>query len=171
MLHRAYTLIEILIVVSILGIAAAMVIPAMGDTGVLRVQAAVRTIVADINLAQSEAVAHQQPRAVIFFADDNRYVVVEVRNGVADPEQFIISNQTFGAASMGDARIEAVDLAGGNVLIFDEMGAPQLSTNGGVPQTGTIEVRGSGQVFKINIEGYTGRVGVVRLDEDAPGGN
>jgi prepilin-type N-terminal cleavage/methylation domain-containing protein len=169
-LRRAYTLIEILIVVSILGIAAAMVIPAMGDTGVLRVQAAVRTIVADINLAQSEAVAHQQPRAIIFFPEENRYVVVEVRGGVADPEQFIISNQAFGAASMGDARIEDVDLAGGTVLIFDEMGAPQLSTNGGVPQNGTIEVRGSGQVFKINIEGYTGRVGVARLDDEDTGG-
>ncbi|MBX3362550.1 MAG: type II secretion system protein [Phycisphaeraceae bacterium] len=49
---RAYTLIEVLVVVTVLGIAAALVIPEMSSAHSLRVQASVRTIVSDITFAQ-----------------------------------------------------------------------------------------------------------------------
>jgi prepilin-type N-terminal cleavage/methylation domain-containing protein len=55
--RRAYTLVEMLITVVILAIAAALVIPSMGQTGVLRVQGALRMVVSDLTTAQSDAVA------------------------------------------------------------------------------------------------------------------
>jgi prepilin-type N-terminal cleavage/methylation domain-containing protein len=163
--RRAYTLIEILIVVVILGIAAALVVPAMGDTGVLRVQAAVRTIVSDLNMAQSEAAAHQENYAAVFFPDENRYVVVQVPSGAVDPTQNIIASQRFGNGTMGDSVLKAVDFAGSTILIFNEMGEPQLSSEeGGVPQNGTIEIEGTGQTFRITVQGYTGRITVERVE-------
>ncbi|MFN9974149.1 MAG: Tfp pilus assembly protein FimT/FimU, partial [Phycisphaerae bacterium] len=55
--RRGYTLVEVLIVVTVLGIAGAVAAPAFSQTGVLRVQAALRSIVADISEAQSDALA------------------------------------------------------------------------------------------------------------------
>ncbi|MFK7885090.1 MAG: type II secretion system protein, partial [Phycisphaerales bacterium] len=45
--RTGYTLIEVLIVVVAMGIAGAVVIPSMGGAHVLKVQAAVRSVVAD----------------------------------------------------------------------------------------------------------------------------
>ena len=65
--RRAFTLIELLIVVVLLGIAGMLVVPAMGSVGVLRIQAAVRTLVSDLTFAQGDAIAQQHAvnRAVV----------------------------------------------------------------------------------------------------------
>src|SRR5688572_202575 len=75
---RAYTLVEMLVVVAILGIAGALVIPSMGQAGVLRIHAAVRTLVSDLTFVQTDALAYQQRRAVIFDEDANSYTLAEV---------------------------------------------------------------------------------------------
>ena len=72
MFARAYTLLEVLVVVTILGTAAAIVVPSMGSAGNLRVQTAVREVIADITFAQSDAVAYQTRRAIIFFEGEGR---------------------------------------------------------------------------------------------------
>ena len=64
--RSGFTLIEVLIVVTLMGIAASLLIPSMGQTGVLRVQASVRTIVSDIIYIQGESVAYQARRAIWF---------------------------------------------------------------------------------------------------------
>ena len=65
-LRRGITLIEVLIVVTLLGIAGVLVIPSMSQVGVLRIQSALRTIVSDLTYAQSDAMAAQARRAVVF---------------------------------------------------------------------------------------------------------
>ena len=64
--RRAFTLVELLIAVTVMGIAGALVIPSMSQVGALRGQTAVRTIVADITYAQSEALAHQRRYVIVF---------------------------------------------------------------------------------------------------------
>lgn len=65
----AYTLIELLIVIAILGIAGALVVPRLVARDALKLQAAVRLIVSDLSFAQSDALAHQEYRRVQFFDD------------------------------------------------------------------------------------------------------
>jgi general secretion pathway protein H len=157
---RAYTLIELLIVIMVLGIASAVLIPSLGSTGVLRVQAAVRQIVADITVAQSEALAYQRGRAIIFDVETNSYKVVEVRSGEIDPDANLLSTVELSAASVyGDAKIVSASFDGDTTLIFDEIGAPTLSPGQSQPTaTGVLTVEGSGNRFRIEIDGYTGRV-------------
>ena len=64
--RRAFTLVEMLITVTVMGIAGALVIPSMDQIGALRGQTAVRTVVADITFAQSEALAHQRRYVIVF---------------------------------------------------------------------------------------------------------
>ncbi len=171
-IRRAYTLIEVLVVITVLGIAAATVVPAMSGSGVLRVQAGVRTIIADITTAQSDALAFQTGRAIVFYPSQNTYKVVEVRGTTIDPEGDLISQTKLGTSEFGFANLNSATLAGDDTrtLIFDEMGSPVTSAGGSTPAgNGTIKVQGSGQIFTLTVEGYTGRVSVKRTDAPAAG--
>lgn len=168
---RGYTLVEMLIVVAVLGIAGALVIPAMGGTGVLRVQAAVRTIVADLTEAQSDALAYQSARAVVFQPDEGRYFITRVPGATIDLDADVILERPINQGKQfGDSAITGTRFDTDNVLIFDEMGGPIARPGESTPATtGTIDVTGSGQTFVISIEAYTGRVTVAR-QSTAPSG-
>lgn len=168
-----YTLIEVLVVVVILGIAGALVIPAMGDTGVLKVQGALRSIVADITFAQSDAAAFQEKRAVVFDVAANRYSVVQVPGNTVDVANNTMFDPTrpdgrlgcsFSAdGRFGDARLNAVDFGGSSTLIFDAMGGPVADASGNTPGTGgTVRVFGSKTAWVITVEAFTGRVTVAQ---------
>lgn len=173
MFARAYTLIEVLVVVAILGTAAALVVPSMSSAGNLRVQAAVRELVSDITFAQSDAVAYQSRRAIIFYEGEGRYVLCEVRGSVIDPAVDALFDITrdgeryeviFDEDRTAGAAIIEVDFDGDNVLIFDELGGPVETADGERPSAGGfIRIRDAiGQTFRIDIEAYTGRVVVER---------
>ncbi len=163
--RHGYTLVEMLIVVVILGIAGALVIPSMGQVGVLRVQSAVRQIVAQITEAQSDALAYQRGRAIVFDKDAGSYSIVEVVGETIDPEHNTIDRGTITGGEYGDAAMISVDFGqGSSTLIFDEFGAPTTRAGENTPPpTGTIMVRGSGQEFRIQVDGYTGRVTVTDM--------
>jgi len=162
-----YTLVEMLIVVTVLGIAGAMIVPSFASTDVLRVQGAVRTIVSDLTVAQSDAIAFQQGRGVIFYDDlaDPRYVIAEVNGTTLDPALDMITERHLGGSAFGFLRIEDINMPG-DTLIFDELGGPVTTPGGSTPAAaGWIDIAGSDQRFRIHVEAYTGRVRVERLPD------
>lgn len=165
---RAYTLVEMLITITILAIAAAMVIPSFGSTNVLRVQAGVRSIVADLTVAQSDALAYQRGRAVVFapgaFPAGRSYKILEVRSSTLDEDLDTLSVTAFAGDTFGDAAIVSGEFAYPNTIIFDELGSPvdePMGTNAAPNQW--IDITGSGQTYRITIEAYTGRITVAKL--------
>ena len=68
---RAFTLIEILVVVVILGIAATLVIPKLSSAGDLNAASAARVVLADLNYAQNCAITTQKPCFVSFSKSTN----------------------------------------------------------------------------------------------------
>jgi len=175
-LAPAYTLVEILVVVAFLGVAAALVIPQVSSAHVLRVQAAVRTVVADITLAQSDALAMQEARAVVFDIEQNRYTLVEVVGGIVDPDANAMFDsggpdqrfvREFNDGEWGGARIIGAAFDDDATLIFDELGSPIAEAGSTTPGLGgSVTVSGSGSVFTINVDAYTGRVTVSREDAE-----
>lgn len=163
--RRAYTLVEILIVVTLLGIAGAVVVPQIGSTDVLRVQAAVRTVVADINFAQSDALARQEARALVFDTLNNTYTLVEVPGNTVDPPNNTVYTVDFNnTRKFHDSRIVEANFDGDSTLLFDELGGPIASPGSTTPSGGgLVKVTGSGAQFEIRVEAYTGRVTVTRL--------
>jgi prepilin-type N-terminal cleavage/methylation domain-containing protein len=157
---RGLTLIELLVTVAMMSIAAALVIPSMNSSGVLRVQAAARTIVSDITLAQTEAMAFQVRRGILFGAVLNDEGAYEAGNGyvVTEPTTQPISLANVGTYALtfpdsptdpyavdfdresqrfGGAVISNPGFDGESVLMFDELGAPlRLVTpsGGGSPE-------------------------------------
>lgn len=161
---RAYTLIEILVVVVVLGICAAVAIPSMSSASVLRAQAAVRTLVSDITYAQSDALAFQVGRAILFDQANNSWKICEVRSTIIDPQTDLIYASQLRGTDFGDSRISAVNFGGSSQLYFDEMGGPVTAPLGSSPApNGYIEISGSGETYRVTVEGFTGRVTVQKM--------
>jgi prepilin-type N-terminal cleavage/methylation domain-containing protein len=181
---NGFTLIELLVTVAVLGIAAALVVPSMNSTNGLRVQAAVRTVIADIAFAQSDAMAYQSRRAIQFnkvarasstssytYVTGNGYTLAEPTGSVLDltaSAMFDPSQPTkplsrnFDTDNFGGATISSVNISGGSLLVFDELGGPVTTLTGNDPASGTIDITAVGESFRISIAPYTGLVTVAR---------
>jgi general secretion pathway protein H len=77
---RSYTLIELIIVMAVLALAAAMLVPQLVGRDSLTVQAAIRLLIADLSFAQTDALANQEFRRVVFYDDGAGYCLIRVPN-------------------------------------------------------------------------------------------
>ena len=66
-----FTLVEVLIVVMVIGIAAVVALPMLGDSHGTRLAAAARLLMADLAFAQVESIAHPDDPCVIVFDQAN----------------------------------------------------------------------------------------------------
>jgi prepilin-type N-terminal cleavage/methylation domain-containing protein len=184
----AFTLIELLLTITVLGIAGALVIPSMTQTGVLRVQAAVRTLVADITFVQADAIAFQSRRAIWFgkvprknpqsgvweFVDGNGYTVAEVNgpnldlttDAMVNPDDQVSPfGRDFAAGAFGQAVIESPSFNSDTLLIFDELGGPVENLTGPeAGEGGSVRIVSPDSEFTITVAPITGRVSVQRAD-------
>lgn len=191
MTRRGLTLIELLITVAVLSIAVTLIAPSMNSTGVVRVQAALRTITSDIATAQTEAMAYQVRRGIWFgavpmedgsFASGNGYVVVEPTGTEltmdtlssyklympGDPSRAYARNFDD-ETEFGGAQITSATFDSGSALYFDELGGPLASLEGTAPGSGgviRVEAERFNRVYEIRVEAMTGRVEIVRVEEE-----
>lgn len=192
MLKRGYTLVELLIVVAVLGLAGALLVPILGDRGDFDTQGAVRRLAADLMFAQSDALANQEHRRLIFLPDPDAsgqylgWAIVKLRESelglafdadtaryVSDPlagagqdGRFIVnlkSDERFGGTF-----VASVELDGGAAFVtYDELGGTVTST--GQPGSGgEIVLRGGSSVYRVTIDGVTGKVSLADITNEAP---
>jgi prepilin-type N-terminal cleavage/methylation domain-containing protein len=172
---RGFTLIEILTVVVILGIAAAVVIPNLGTRDDLNAAAAARMVMADLIYAQSQAITNQQTTYVRFTTTGSgTYCLVTAAPATGSTLTYMTnpvtqSNyvETFGTPGtngLGSSSLTSASFDGQTVLAFDELGTP-LSYN---PATNSSSAMVNGSVvvtsgtfpLTITIEAYTGALSV-----------
>lgn len=159
----AFTLMEVLVVVVILGIAAAVIVPQIGRSDSLGVQAAARMLVADLLYTQNEAIARQATRKLVFDAANNRYTVRDDSNQVLSTPwkggQYLVD---FNADSrFRGVVIEAPTFGGTAEVAFDDLGAP---VNGG-----TVDLVAGNHRFRVTVTAFTGRVSVQQIEAEGEG--
>jgi len=176
--RRGFTLVEILAVLVIIGIASAIVIPQLATRDDLRAAAAARILVADLIYAQNMAISQQRPIYVRFDKANNKYSLLSVASSGGDtlmkhPMTQVNYIQQFGSATKGleAVSIDSVDFDGVDVAIvdqftvaFDEMGAPfafSYATNSMSDlKNGVVAIKAGSFTTTITIQPYTGELTV-----------
>jgi prepilin-type N-terminal cleavage/methylation domain-containing protein len=167
--HGGFTLVEILCVVVILGIASAIIIPQIGSRDDLNSAAAARVLMSDLMYAQNRAIATQKKHFVAFVGQtytlESRNTDTSALFTITQPitkDPYVV---TFGQAStpLSNATLGAPSFSGATTIAFDEMGSP-YSYNGTTltPMTtaGTITVTCGAKTLTVSIEPYTGETSV-----------
>lgn len=172
---RAFTLIEILTVVVILGIASALVVPQIASRGDLNAAAAARVLMADLIYAQNRAIATQSYQYITFDASAQTYTLtsampVGAANTLTHPVTHAPYVVTFGpgaATALAAAGFSQVSFDGQATLAFDELGVPYSYNAAAVPSArlvplsaGSVKVSSGNQSLTLTIEAYTGEITV-----------
>ena len=169
---RGFTLVEILVVVVILGIASAIIVPQIGTNNDLKAAAAARLVIADLIYAQNRAIAMQQMHYVKFdlgttksykvltkFTSPETIVTHPVNKG-----DYIVTFGANGMPGLKDCTLDSTTAFDSQTTVaFDELGQPYS-----VNSTGTATIMTAGQVkvtcgtysLTITIEPYTGELTV-----------
>lgn len=184
MMRRAYTLIELIMVVALLGLSAALLIPFLSGRGDFDTQAAVRALISDVAFAQSDALANQGFRRVHFFEDGKGWCLLKIDetelNDSYDPATAEYMSDPLQGAQFQSGYIvdftkqnryrtvviESVNLdSGGRAITFDELGGTVGSN--GLPGTGgSLVLRSPDAAYRLDIAPLTGKIRVTRLSDN-----
>ncbi len=169
--RRGFTLIEILVVVTILGISAAMIIPQIGSRDDLRVASMARVVMADLAYVQSRAVSMQKRQYVRFNVGTNVYDALDQITPtpvlMTHPVEKVPFTVALGAARQDDLRsvvLDAVSFDTQTALAFDELGTPYAcdpATGACTALTsGSIRLRSGPHLLTITVQPYSGELRV-----------
>ena len=157
-------MIEVMIVVVILGIAAAIVVPQLGTRDDLKVSAAARAVMADLMYAQNRAIATQKKHYVEFSGsnytllarDSDASALYTLTNPVTKGSYTV----TIGAANTSFTNVQIgstnFDSATRHAIQFDSLGAPSsynvaADTAAPLVNTGTIELQTTAGTFPLSV--------------------
>jgi prepilin-type N-terminal cleavage/methylation domain-containing protein len=148
--ERGFTAIELILVIVILGILAAIAYPRFQGLPGIRVSAAAQEIAGVIRYAQSQAISTAYNYKVYFYAGTNSYSVYQVNR--SSGAETIISNPlkagNYPVALNTD--YPGVTIGADYTVEFDYLGAP----DGG----GSVTISGGGTSMTISVLANTGRV-------------
>jgi prepilin-type N-terminal cleavage/methylation domain-containing protein len=167
--RRAFTLVEILAVVVILGIAAALILPQISNRDDLRGISIARAIMADLAYAQSRAVSTQKSTYVRFDTTNNKY---DLLDQIAPADVFMthpVNGGNFtvqlGAARKDDLKnvvFDQVTFDTYKVLMYDEMGTPYAYDPSSQTSTalaaGSVRLKSNNYTVTITIQPYSGEL-------------
>lgn len=180
----SYTLIELIMVMAVLALAAAILIPHMVGRDSLTAQAAVRLLIADLSFAQSDALANQEFRRMVFYEDGTGYCLISVPNAnyatpadledpgveyVYDPlgqmGRYIVDftkDDRFEGVSISSALIDGTDLVDRPEVTYDTLGGT-VTGLGGPGLGGTLVITFDDRNYQVTIAPFTGKLTVAEL--------
>lgn len=160
---RGFTLVEIIMVVVILGIAALMAIPMVSNAADVQVRAAANRIAADIDYAKSMAITYQRSYSVVFDPANESYEIQDQNGAVIDHP---VNPGTFVVDFSADSNLSRVDIANADfdsdaskAITFDYLGSPYSGLDTSTPlNTGQITLTADNFTLVVNVEPVTGYV-------------
>jgi prepilin-type N-terminal cleavage/methylation domain-containing protein len=151
--QNGFTLIEIIIVIVIISIAALIAIPMLGSAGDIQVRAAADMIAADLEYAKSMAVSRQKSYWVIFDTAAESYRLEDDTGIITHP---VNAGKLYSVNFKNDSRVNQVNIYSvsfaGSQVVFDYLGSPD---NGG-----QIVLTGGGKTVTVSVEAVTGYISV-----------
>lgn len=146
---RGLTLLELLIVLMLMAIVAALVLPTFGGSGVsgLELRSSARQLAAGLRTARSEAVAQRRETFLVVDLEGKRFKVDRSAQEHALP-----------------SKVELKLFTAQNDLVNDKVGAIRFFPDGG-SNGGRITVASGERKYEVDVDWLTGRVAILDSGE------
>jgi len=162
-------MIEMLCVVVIMAIAAAIVYAGMTNQGYIQAKSAARNIVSDLLLAQNIAISTQAPVYVSFNTGSSASGGINGESyglctSISGSAVFLINPLTQQAYTNSwanqDWSIQSVSFGGQTFMDFNALGVPESTPGTNISSSSTIVVNSNGYTCTITIQANTGDITV-----------
>ncbi len=161
-----FTLIEIIIVVIIIGIAALMAVPMFSGAADMQVRAAANRIAADLDYAKGLAVTHQKGYSVVFDPANESYDIRETATNTVighpvHPGQYVIDFSSDNNFNRVNIATVVFNSPATQTVTFDYLGSPyaEMTTDpANALNNGAITLQADTFTMNVNIEPMTGYV-------------
>jgi len=141
---RGVTMIELLVVITIMGVVAAIVVPRFGGgVSTTELKGAARQVASGLRLARSEAMASRQERFVTIDLEHRRFMVGSDKRAHALPRD-----------------VEIKLFTAQNDLVDDKVGAIRFYPDGG-SNGGRVTIFAGERKFEVDVDWLTGRVAIL----------
>jgi|WetSurMetagenome_2_1015567.scaffolds.fasta_scaffold42897_2 Tfp pilus assembly protein FimT len=160
----AFTLVEILVVVIVITIAALIVLPNIGSAANTQVVSAAGVLQSDLEVARSMALTTQIPYSIVFSPDLQAYKVVSNYGGGAYASTTAVNHPVnVGQAyqvtlaslnKMSAVRVANVNFNSHTYVTFDSLGTPASA--------GTVTLQGGSVTMVVTVQSLTGVIDVTR---------
>ena len=158
-----FTLIELMVVLVILAISAAILVPMASSGASMQLRSAVNSVAADLEYAKSLAIGTGQMHGVEFFPDSESYQIQDKDgNVVSHPvnrTSYVVNFSTDGR--LDRVSITSANFDGGSVVNFDYLGCPYNSNpSDGLDSEGVLTLTAGGASKTVKVEPVTGFITV-----------
>jgi len=145
-----FTIVEIIIVVVIISIAALVAVPMMSSAGSVQLRAAANMVLADLEYAKSMAISRGQNYSVEFDINNESYSIKDQDGAVIEHpvkrSQYIVSFKTDSRLNRVD--ITSVNFNGTSSVVFNCLGSPDYG--------GDVVLQAGGSTSTVKVEPVTG---------------
>lgn len=161
----AFTLIEILVVMMIIAIAALVAIPMMSSAADMQIRSAANMIAADLEYAKSMAISRGQNFSVVFSAAAERYQV-EDQDGdvIAHPVKrgfdYVIDFANDNRLDKVDIKTVDFDPGSSDTVTFDYLGSPHSGTGSSPLSQGVVTLQAGSTTMTVEVEPVTGYISI-----------
>jgi len=157
-----FTLVELLIVIAIISIAALTAIPMMSSAASMQIRSAANMLTADLEYAKSMAISRAQYFSVVFDASADSYRIEDQYGNVLPHPikkgfSYVIDFQNDGRLNKVD--ILSVDFDSTSEVKFDYLGSP-YNGNDNPLNNGVINLQAGSTASTVTVEPVTGYVSI-----------
>ena len=162
--RAGFTLFEVVLVMLILGVAAAAIVPAVGNNvRSPKLKTAANVLAADIEYCASECIAQPNaPRSISFDTSNNTYTLLDTNAGTAlkhpmDSADFVNDFSSGRNAQLSGVSITKIAVGSSSTLstlTFDAYGKPQITADL------VITLAYNGQTMNVTVKMGTGDVSI-----------
>jgi len=163
--RHGFTMIELLIVMAILAITAAIVVPMASSAGSMQLRAALNVVAADLEYAKSMSISRGQRYSIVFDRTTESYRIAdETGTTVSHP---VRKGFPYVVDFRHDSRLGQVDIVtanfdGASAVSFDYLGSPYSGTGPSATplNSGVITLQAGGITKTVNVEPVTGYISI-----------
>jgi prepilin-type N-terminal cleavage/methylation domain-containing protein len=158
----AFTLAEVIIVLMVIGIIAALAIPLYVSAASTQLRTAADVIASDLEYAKSISISTGKSHSVVFDTSTESYSVKDSDGQVIAHPVHIGAGYIVSFAN--DNRLSKVDIVSTNfgaagTIRFDNVGTP-FDGSGASLSNGLIQLRAEGYMLRVKIQSVTGYVSI-----------